>query len=113
MNARIEDLKRQLRQLDELAAAGTLPSEQAGAARAKLESLLSRGLPLRDALSCAEAIGDPALIPWILEVMAPLEHRRIAAETFRAITGVDIAGRLSTTRPDEAPQQPKTPRPAT
>lgn len=40
MNARIEDLKRQLRQLDELAAAGTLPSEQAGAARAKLEQEL-------------------------------------------------------------------------
>lgn len=40
MNARIEELKRQLRQLDELAAAGTLPGDQAGAARAKLEQEL-------------------------------------------------------------------------
>lgn len=43
MNARIEELKRQLRQLDELAAAGTLPNDQASAARAKLEQeLVSR-----------------------------------------------------------------------
>lgn len=40
MNTRIEELKRQIRQLDELAAAGTLPAEQAAASRGKLEQEL-------------------------------------------------------------------------
>jgi len=40
MNPRIDDLKRQIRQLDELAASGTLPAEQAAASRAKLEQEL-------------------------------------------------------------------------
>ncbi|WP_341887523.1 c-type cytochrome biogenesis protein CcmI [Variovorax sp. YR752] len=40
MNPRIEELKRQIRQLDELAAAGTLPAEQAAASRGKLEQEL-------------------------------------------------------------------------
>lgn len=40
MNPRIDDLKRQIRQLDELAAAGTLPAEQAAASRAALEKEL-------------------------------------------------------------------------
>jgi cytochrome c-type biogenesis protein CcmH len=40
MNARIEELKRQLRQVDELAASGTLPPDQAATARGKLEQEL-------------------------------------------------------------------------
>ncbi len=40
MNPRIDDIKRQIRQLDELAAAGTLPAEQAAASRATLEKEL-------------------------------------------------------------------------
>lgn len=40
MNPRIDDLKRQIRQLDELASAGTLPADQAAASRAALEKEL-------------------------------------------------------------------------
>ena len=40
MNPRIEELKRQIRQLDELAAAGSLPAEQAAASRGTLEQEL-------------------------------------------------------------------------
>ena len=40
MNPRIDELKRQIRQLDELAAAGTLPADQAAASRARLEKEL-------------------------------------------------------------------------
>jgi hypothetical protein len=54
MNARIEELKRQLRQLDELAAAGTLPGDQASAARAKLEQEL---------VSLVMKSGEPAAAP--------------------------------------------------
>jgi len=59
MNARIEELKRQLRQLDELAAAGTLPNDQASAARAKLEQeLLS--LVMKPGESAPAAAAAPA-----------------------------------------------------
>jgi cytochrome c-type biogenesis protein CcmH len=51
MNARIEELKRQLRQVDELAASGTLPPDQASSARAKLEQEL---------VSLVMKSGDPA-----------------------------------------------------
>lgn len=40
MNPRIDELKRQIRQLDELAAAGTLPADQAASSRAALEKEL-------------------------------------------------------------------------
>ena len=40
MNPRIDDIKRQIRQLDELAASGTLPADQAAASRARLEQEL-------------------------------------------------------------------------
>ncbi len=40
MNPRIEELKRQIGELDELVAAGTLPAEQAAASRGKLEQEL-------------------------------------------------------------------------
>jgi cytochrome c-type biogenesis protein CcmH len=51
MNARIEELKRQLRQVDELAASGALPPDQATSARAKLEQEL---------VSLVMKSGDPA-----------------------------------------------------
>ncbi|HNK54034.1 MAG TPA: tetratricopeptide repeat protein [Ottowia sp.] len=40
MNPRIEELKRQIRQLEELAASGALPAEQAAASKTKLEQEL-------------------------------------------------------------------------
>lgn len=76
------------------------------AARGTLERLSARGLPLRDALAGAAAIGDPALVPWILDVMEPLENRRVAAEALSAITGIEITGPLSAARPEAAKQIP-------
>jgi uncharacterized protein (TIGR02270 family) len=39
----------------------------------------------------AGAIGDPVLIPWLMEQMAVPELARVAGESFTMITGVDIA----------------------
>ena len=45
----------------------------------------------RIALIGAGAIGDPALIPWLIEHMSIPEMARIAGESFSMITGVDLA----------------------
>lgn len=45
----------------------------------------------RLAVKGAGAIGDPALIPWLIEKMAVPELARVAGESFSLITGVDIA----------------------
>lgn len=61
MNPRIEELKRQIRQLDELAASGVLPTEQATASRARLEQeLLSAVLQSGDAPAAAAAPAAPS-----------------------------------------------------
>ena len=39
----------------------------------------------------ARALGDPALVPWLLEVMANEEHARISGEAWSTLTGVDLA----------------------
>ena len=39
----------------------------------------------------AGAIGDPTLMPWLIEQMAAPELARVAGESFTMITGVDIA----------------------
>jgi uncharacterized protein (TIGR02270 family) len=45
---------------------------------------------IRLALIGAGAIGDPILIPWIIDQMAVPELARVAGESFTMITGVDI-----------------------
>ncbi len=61
MNPRIEELKRQIRQLDELAASGALPADQATASRARLEQeLLSAVLQSGDAPAAAAAPAAPS-----------------------------------------------------
>ena len=37
------------------------------------------------------AIGDPALIPWLIEYMSVPDAARVAGESFSMITGVDLA----------------------
>jgi uncharacterized protein (TIGR02270 family) len=39
----------------------------------------------------AGAIGDPALVPWLIEQMAVPDLARVAGESFSMITGVDLA----------------------
>jgi len=46
---------------------------------------------IRPALIGTGAIGDPVLIPWLIDLMAVPEHARVAGEAFTMITGVDIA----------------------
>ncbi|MBN1508257.1 MAG: TIGR02270 family protein [Sedimentisphaerales bacterium] len=46
---------------------------------------------LRLAIKVTGAIGDPALAPWLIELMANPELARPAGEAFASITGVDIA----------------------
>jgi len=46
---------------------------------------------LRLAIIGAGAIGDPTLIPWLVDQMPVPELARVAAEAFAMITGVDIA----------------------
>jgi len=45
----------------------------------------------RIALIGAGAMGDPVLIPWLIEYMSIPEMARVAGESFTMITGVDIA----------------------
>jgi cytochrome c-type biogenesis protein CcmH len=86
MNARIEELKRQLRQLDELAAAGTLPVDQAGAARAKLEQEL---------VSLVMKSGEPVATPTAAAAPAgPMARpsRRLVAGLSVFVLAVAAAG---------------------
>jgi cytochrome c-type biogenesis protein CcmH len=86
MNARIEELKRQLRQLDELAAAGTLPVDQAGAARAKLEQEL---------VSLVMKSGEPATTPEATAAPAsPMARpsRRLVAGLSVFVVAIAAAG---------------------
>lgn len=46
---------------------------------------------LRQAIIGAGAVGDPAIIPWLFEMMHAPEHARVAGEAFTMITGVDLA----------------------
>jgi uncharacterized protein (TIGR02270 family) len=46
---------------------------------------------LHAAAKAAGAIGDPALIPWLLPLMSVDAHARVAGEAFTTITGVDLA----------------------
>jgi cytochrome c-type biogenesis protein CcmH len=93
MNARIEDLKRQLRQLDELAAAGTLSPEQAAPARAKLEQELVSLVMTSGAPAAAEAAGPAAPpIPTAASAPAARPSRRLLAGLSVFVLAVAAAG---------------------
>ena len=46
---------------------------------------------IRQAIIGTGGLGDPALIPWLLEMMRVPDHARVAGEAFTMITGVDLA----------------------
>lgn len=55
-----------------------------------LQQLAGSPQTIRLAVMGAGAIGDPFLIPWLMEQMKTPELARIAGEAFTMITGVDI-----------------------
>lgn len=55
------------------------------------KTLASREEHRRLAVKVAGAIGDPALVPWLIEAMTKPKLARPAGEAFASITGVDIA----------------------
>ncbi len=71
MNPRIEELKRQIRQLEELAASGALPAEQAAASKTKLEQELL-ALVMQPGAS-------PAPAPAVAAPAAPRLSRKLLA----------------------------------
>ncbi len=92
---------RAVRVLMEIAEAGGLYAEKA-------LDLALRRLPVAQALDVvrrfdaeperqrlgvigAGVVGDPALVPWLIEQMAVPELSRVAGEAFTNITGVDLA----------------------
>jgi uncharacterized protein (TIGR02270 family) len=55
------------------------------------QELAADATSLRHAVIAAGVIGDPALIPWILEQIADQSVARVAGEAFTMITGIDLA----------------------
>jgi uncharacterized protein (TIGR02270 family) len=56
---------------------------------------------LRLAIIAAGHLGDPELIPWLMQQMKLLPLARPAGEAFTTITGVDLAYRDLETKPPE------------
>lgn len=55
----------------------------------------------RLAIIVAGALGDPALVPWLIGLMEVESHARAAGEAFASITGVELTrGGLAAARPD-------------
>lgn len=55
----------------------------------------------RLAITAARAQGDPAAIPWLIDLMADEATARVAGEAFSSITGAELsAAALSAERPD-------------
>ena len=92
MNPRIDDLKRQIRQLDELAAAGTLPAEQAAASRAPLEKELLALVMQAESAPAAPRASRKLLwgMAAFIVVVAAAGYARYG--TPGAVKGVPVAG---------------------
>lgn len=68
---------------------------------ARLRDLGDRTATLRIALAGAASLGDPALLPWVIECMATLDQSRFAGWTFAMITGSDLRTQKLDRRPPE------------
>jgi uncharacterized protein (TIGR02270 family) len=69
-------------------------------ARARLENLGVSAAHARSAAIGAGALGDPALGPWLVGLMADPALARVAAEAFAEITGAAIEGALAGSAPE-------------
>ncbi|MEP7125767.1 MAG: TIGR02270 family protein [Byssovorax sp.] len=70
-------------------------------ARRRIEGLGVAAPHARAAIAGAAALGDPALIPWLLGQMANPALARVAGEAFATITGATIEGSLAGTAPPD------------
>ncbi|MFT3954325.1 MAG: tetratricopeptide repeat protein [Piscinibacter sp.] len=99
MNPRIEELKRQIRQLDELAGSGALPAEQAAASRSRLEQeLLSLVMQSGDAPTAA---ATPAPAPSAPAGTRPSRRLLVGSAAFvlvLAVAGYAVYGTPSAWR---------------
>ncbi len=68
---------------------------------ARVHELADTAGKLRIALVGAAALGDPVLVPWVIDCMASVEQARFAGWTFAMITG----GNLSTQELDRQPPE--------
>jgi hypothetical protein len=66
-----------------------------------VERLAMRGDLRREAIMAAGALGDPVLVPWLIDQMREPASARLAGEAFATITGADLkAQRLAIKPPD-------------
>ena len=56
---------------------------------------------MRVPLAAAAALGDPALVPWVIEQMSAPESARLAGGALTMITGLDLAAEKLAARPPE------------
>lgn len=63
-----------------------------GEAPARIDAMGRAAGSLRPAVAAVAALGDPAMMPWLLEQMTDVAIARRAAHAFATITGADLAG---------------------
>ena len=66
-----------------------------------IQSLAGSCPDRRVPLAAAAALGDPVIVPWLLEQMQSPETARLAGGAFHLITGVDLEAEKLATRPPE------------
>ena len=72
-------------------------------ARDRIRALAVDATTLRAAMLAAAALGDPAVVGWLIQHMGDETHARVAAEAVTVITGIDLAEHgLVCQRPDGA-----------
>lgn len=69
-------------------------------ARMRLEGLGAAPAHARAAIAGASALGDPALVPWLLASMADPDLARVAGEAFATITGAVLEGSSAASAPE-------------
>jgi uncharacterized protein (TIGR02270 family) len=74
------------------------PDGDAGSPRPRPGSAVAERA--RTAIAGACALGDPALVPWLLEAMETPELARVAGEAFATITGALVEGPLEAKPPE-------------
>jgi uncharacterized protein (TIGR02270 family) len=77
-----------------------------GDGHALLQQLAHDSHGLRWAVEGSGIVGDAKYVPWLLSQMSNSEVARAAGEAFSTITGLDLAGRFETTKPEQSQSGP-------